>query len=93
MIAQLSMSRAVTQPELLSLRHLTTVFLLFSALLTASNVMSSEFERQMDAQSGVEAAITGGFYAIGVGKGLELANVQLESLEGQTMERILNLLQ
>ena len=47
MIAQLSMSRAVTQPELLSLRHLTTVFLLFSALLTASNVMSSEFERQI----------------------------------------------
>jgi beta-phosphoglucomutase-like phosphatase (HAD superfamily) len=46
-----------------------------------------------DAQSGVEAAMTGGFYAIGVGKGLESAHVQLENLEGITIERILNLLQ
>ena len=46
-----------------------------------------------DAQSGVEAAITGGFYAIGVGKGLESAHAQLENLEGLTIERISNLLQ
>lgn len=65
----------------------------FLKAAAAMNVAPEDCLVIEDAQSGVEAAITGGFYAIGVGKGLELAHVQLESLEGQTMERILNLLQ
>ena len=65
----------------------------FLKAAAAMNVAPEDCLVIEDAQSGVEAAITGGFYAIGVGKDLELAHVQLESLEGQTMERILNLLQ
>ncbi len=65
----------------------------FLKAAAAMNVAPEDCLVIEDAQSGVEAAITGGFYAIGVGKDLELAHAQLESLEGQTMERILNLLQ
>ena len=60
----------------------------FLKAAAAMNVAPEDCLVIEDAQSGVEAAITGGFYAIGVGKDLELAHAQLESLEGQTMERI-----
>ena len=54
MIAQLSISRAVSQPELLNLRHLITVFVLFMTTLTASTVMSSELELQIQPLSAID---------------------------------------
>ena len=65
----------------------------FLKAATAMNVAPEDCLVIEDAQSGVEAAIAGGFYAIGVGKGLESAHVQLENLKGQSIEQILNLLQ
>ena len=54
MIAQLSISRAVSQPELLNLRHLITVCVLFMTTLTASTVMSSELELQVQPLSAID---------------------------------------
>ena len=42
-----------------------------------------------DAQSGVEAALAGGFQVVGVGHGLEDAHVNYGSLKGLTLEAIL----
>jgi HAD superfamily hydrolase (TIGR01509 family) len=42
-----------------------------------------------DAQSGVDAALTGGFHVIGVGSGLENAHMRYESLEGVNIDRIM----
>jgi hypothetical protein len=47
MIAQLSISRAVSQPELRNLRQLITVFVLFITSLTTPTVLSSELELQI----------------------------------------------
>jgi beta-phosphoglucomutase len=43
-----------------------------------------------DAQSGVEAAKTGGFYCIGIGESyvLSLADAVVPSMEGMTVERM-----
>jgi beta-phosphoglucomutase len=42
-----------------------------------------------DAQSGVEAALSGGFVVVGVGEGLEAAHAAYKSLKGLTLEVIL----
>ena len=47
MIAQLSISRAVSQPELRNLRQLITVFALCMTITTAQTVLSSELELQV----------------------------------------------
>jgi hypothetical protein len=54
MIAQLSISRAVSQPELLNLRHLIMVFVLFMTILTALPVRSSELELQIQPLSAID---------------------------------------
>jgi hypothetical protein len=54
MIAQLSISRAVSQPELLNLRHLIMVFVLFMIILTALPVRSSELELQIQPLSAID---------------------------------------
>lgn len=42
-----------------------------------------------DAQSGVDAALTGGFHVVGVGSGLKNAHMRYESLEGVDIDRIM----
>jgi len=42
-----------------------------------------------DAQSGIEAAKTGGFPVVGVGSGLETAHASFESLDGLNLEGII----
>ena len=42
-----------------------------------------------DAQSGVDAALIGGFHVLGVGSGLEKAHMRFESLEGVDIDRIM----
>jgi len=54
MIAQLSISRAVSQPKLRNLRQLVTVFVLFVTSLTASIVLSSELELQIHPLSAID---------------------------------------
>ena len=54
MIAQLSISRAVSQPELRNLRQLISVFILFVTSLTAPTVLSSELELQIRPLSAID---------------------------------------
>ena len=54
MIAQLSISRAVSQPELRNLRQLITVFALFMTSLTAPTGLSSELELQIRPLSAID---------------------------------------
>ena len=54
MIAQLSISRAVSQPELRNLRQLITVFALFMTSLTALTGLSSELELQIRPLSAID---------------------------------------
>ena len=54
MIAQLSISRAVSQPEIRNLRQLITVFVLFISSLTAPTVLSSELELQIRPLSAID---------------------------------------
>ena len=54
MIAQLSISRAVSQPELRNLRQLIAVFVLFVTSLTAPTVLSSELELQIRPLSAID---------------------------------------
>ena len=54
MIAQLSISRAVSQPELRNLRQLITVFVLFMTSLTAPTVLSSDLELQIRPLSAID---------------------------------------
>ena len=54
MIAQLSISRAVSQPELRNLRQLIVVFALFVTSLTASTALSSELELQIRPLSAID---------------------------------------
>ena len=54
MIAQLSISRAVSQPELRNLRLLIAVFVLFMSSLTAPTVLSSELELQIRPLSAID---------------------------------------
>jgi len=54
MIAQLSISRAVSQPELRNLRQLIAVFVLFVTSLTAPTAMSSELELQIRPLSAID---------------------------------------
>ena len=54
MIAQLSISRAVSQPELRNLRQLISVFALFVTSLTAATVLSSELELQIRPLSAID---------------------------------------
>ena len=54
MIAQLSISRAVSQPELRNLRLLIAVFVLFMSSLTAPTVVSSELELQIRPLSAID---------------------------------------
>ena len=54
MIAQLSISRAVSQPELRNLRQLIAVFALFVTSLTAPTVLSSELELQIRPLSAID---------------------------------------
>ena len=54
MIAQLSISRAVSQPELRNLRQLIAVFVLFMTSLTAPTGLSSELELQIRPLSAID---------------------------------------
>ena len=54
MIAQLSISRAVSQPESHNLRQLIAVFILFITGLTAPSVLSSELELQIRPLSAID---------------------------------------
>ena len=54
MVRQLSISRAVSQPELLTRKGVSFLFLLFMVVLTAPNAMSSEFEVQIQSLTAVD---------------------------------------
>ena len=54
MVRQLSISRAVSQPELLTRKSVSFLFLLFMVVLTAPNAMSSEFEVQIQSLTAVD---------------------------------------
>ena len=54
MIAQLSMSSTVSQPELRDLRQLITVFVLFMIIRTTSTALSSELELQIRPLSAID---------------------------------------
>ena len=54
MVRQLSISRAVSQPELLTRKGVSFLFLLLMAVLTAPNAMSSEFEVQIQSLTAVD---------------------------------------
>ena len=54
MVRQLSISRAVSQPELLTLRGVSSLFLLFMVVLTAPSAMSSEFEVQIQSLTAID---------------------------------------
>ena len=54
MVRQLSISRAVSQPELLTRKGVSFLFLLFMVVLTAPSAMSSEFEVQIQSLTAVD---------------------------------------
>ena len=54
MVRQLSISRAVSQPELLTLRGISSLFILFMVVLTAPSAMSSEFEVQIQSLTAID---------------------------------------
>jgi hypothetical protein len=59
MVRQLSISRAVSQPELLTLRGVSSLFLLFMVVLTAPSAMSSEFEVQIQSLTAIDRQYMG----------------------------------
>ena len=54
MVAQLSISRAVSQPKLITPAQLTTMFFLFMTILTAPYTLSSELDLQIRPLSAID---------------------------------------
>jgi hypothetical protein len=59
MVRQLSISRAVSQPELLTLRDVSFLLLLLVVVLTAPSAMSSEFEVQIQSLTAIDRQYMG----------------------------------